>query len=61
MTKEIADWQLADSIGSFEDAMRIIADRYRAGEEIPNSGYFQRPSKIQRQRDDLTLSEDVAE
>ena len=48
MTKEIADWQIADSFGSFEFAIEIIAERYRAGELIPNTGYFQRPSKIQR-------------
>jgi hypothetical protein len=39
----IEDWQLVDSLGSFEEAIRAIAARWRAGEPIPASGYFQRP------------------
>lgn len=39
----IEDWQLEDSLGSFELAMEIIRQRYLAGEQIPETGYFQRP------------------
>lgn len=38
----IEEWRLADSLGSFEDAIEAIAERWRSGERIPASGYFDR-------------------
>lgn len=32
----------ADALGSYNEAMRVLAERFRAGEVIPNSGYFAR-------------------
>lgn len=32
----------ADTLGSFNEAMAEVARRYKAGESLPNSGYFKR-------------------
>ena len=32
----------ADALGSFNEAPRVLAERHRAGESVPLTGYFAR-------------------
>lgn len=55
MSTELEDWQIADSIGSFEYAMEVMRQRYKSGEVIEMTGYFARRGATQpapeRERD----------
>ena len=42
MSQEFEEWQIADSIGSFEYAMEVMRQRYKSGETIEMTGYFAR-------------------
>jgi hypothetical protein len=60
MATEIEDWQIADAVVSYYEAICIIGERYKAGEAIPAAGYFARGGVPRCQRPDTDAARDNA-